>query len=235
MDMINVGNIMLNDYLLKIPNGYIAIDTGYAGNFDRFCKGLKGKDIELKKIRYIFLTHAHDDHAGFLGKLLQETDATVIAHKDSPQRLALGHNLSIGGCPTALAKTFFGFMRIVGKGKHEFPAVDVSGRAILWDGNAQPLREQGIPLDILALPGHTADSIGLLSDHGDLFCGDAAMNGFPSLKRNAILIENLKDYADSWDRMIRSNAKIIYPSHGKPFPVSDLIKFRKFVNAIRLR
>jgi len=235
MDMINIGNIVMNNYLFKIPNGYMAIDTGYAGYFGRFCKGLKEKNIELKKIRYIFLTHAHDDHAGFLEKLLQATDASTIVHKDSPQRLALGHNLSIGGCPTAFAKAFFSCLRIAGKGKHEFPAVDVSGRAIVWDGNGQPLRERGIPLDILALPGHTADSIGLLSDDGDLFCGDAAMNGFPSIKRTTIWIENLKDYTGSWDSMIRSNAKTIYPSHGRLFPVSDLIRFRKFVDGITLR
>ncbi len=234
MDMINIGNFMMNHYLLKIPDGYIAIDTGYAGNFDRFCKGLKVKNIELKKIRYIMLTHAHDDHAGFLGELLQATDAPAIVHKDSPERLAFGHNLSIGGCPTSVAKAFFICMRIAGRGKHEFPAVDVSGRAIIWDGNGQPLREQGIPFDILALPGHTADSIGLMAD-GDLFCGDAAMNGFPSIKRTSILIENLRDYAGSWDSMIRSNAKNIYPSHGRPFPVSDLIRFRKSVDGIRLR
>ena len=235
MDMINIGNMMINNYLLKIPNGYMAIDTGYAGNFDRFYKRLKEKNIELKKIHYIFLTHAHDDHVGFLGKLLQATDASAIVHKDSPQELALGHNVLIGGFPTAFAKTFFSCMRIAGKGEHEFPAVDVSGRAIVWDGNAQSLRERDIPLDILALPGHTADSIGLLSDNGDLFCGDAAMNGFPSFKRISIWIENLKDYAGSWDSMIRSNAKTIYPSHGRPFPVSDLIKFRKFVDGIMLR
>ncbi len=234
MDMINIGNFMMNNYLLKILNGYIAIDTGYPGSFDKFCKGLKAKNIELKKIRYILLTHAHDDHAGFLGELLKATDASVIIHKDSPERLALGHNLSVGGCPTAVAKAFFGCMRIAGKGKHQFPAVDVSGRAIVWDGNGQPLRERGIPLDILALPGHTADSIGLLAD-GDLFCGDAAMNGFPSVKRITIFIENLIDYAGSWDSMVRSNAKTIYPSHGRPFPVSDLIRFRKFVDGITLR
>jgi len=234
MDMINIGNFMLNNYLLKISNGYIAIDTGYPGNFDRFCKGLKVKNIELQEIRYILLTHAHDDHAGFLGELLQATDASVIIQKNSPERLALGHNPSVGRCPTVVAKAFFSCMRIAGKGKHQFPVVDVSGRAIVWDGNGQPLRERGIPLDILALPGHTADSIGLLAD-GDLFCGDAAMNGFPSIKRITILIENLKDYAGSWDSMIRSNAKTIYPSHGRSFPVSDLIRFRKFVDGISFR
>ena len=235
MDMINIGNILINNYLLKIPNGYMAIDTGYAGNFDRFCKGLREKNIELKKIRYIFLTHAHDDHAGFLGELLQATDASAVVHKDSLQRLQLGHNLSIGGCPTRFAKAVFSCMGIAGKGKHEFPAVNVSGKALVWDGNTQPLRERDIPLDILALPGHTADSIGLLSDNGDLFCGDAAMSSFPSSKRVTIWIENLKDYADSWDSMIHTNATTIYPSHGRPFPVSDLIKFRKFVNGIKLR
>lgn len=68
-----------------------------------------------------------------------------------------------------------------------------------------------------------------------MFCGDAAMNGIPSIKRNIIWIENLADYSRSWDYMIATNAKTIYPSHGKPFPAYDLKRFRKFHNNITLR
>jgi len=89
--------------------------------------------------------------------------------------------------------------------------------------------EQGIPLKILALPGHTSDSIGLLTEDGELFCGDAAMNGFPSVKRKIIWIENPDDYRNSWDKMIETGAGRIYPSHGRPFPSADLEKYRPYL------
>src|SRR5690606_22502272 len=106
------------------------------------------------------------------GELMDDTDAQLIVHRHSVERLLTGHNQRIGGCSGILAKVFVEGMRLVGKGKHEFPAIDVSKRAIIWDCTTQPLLEQDIPLKILALPGHTSDSIGLLSEGGELFCGD---------------------------------------------------------------
>ncbi len=235
MRIINIGNRVVNNYLLLTPKGWLAVDTGYAGGFRRFVNGLAAHSIDVSDIKFIFLTHAHDDHAGFLGELMNATDAQIIVHTHSVERLLTGHNQRIGGCSGILAKIFVEGMYFVGKGKHEFPAIDVSNRAIIWDGTSQPLLEQDIPLKILALPGHTLDSIGLLSEDGELFCGDAAMNGFPSVNRNIIWIENLNNYRNSWDRMIKAKAKIIFPSHGKPFPSTDLEKYRPYLEKIVLR
>ncbi len=235
MDIINIGSIALNNYVLRTSGGCLAIDTGYAGNFDRYRDRLKKKNVDLKEIRFVFLTHAHEDHAGFLRDVFMATDAQVVLHREGPKRLALGQFVKVGGCPNVPAKAFFALLSIAGKGKHEFPVVDVAGRAIVWDGTSQPLRERGVPLDIVALPGHTADSIGLLSDDGDLFCGDAAMNGFPSVKRQTIWMENVGEYATSWDTIIAGRAKTIYPGHGRPFPVSDLTRFRAHLDRIVLR
>lgn len=235
MKIINIGNRVVNNYLLLTPKGWLAIDTGYAGGFRRFVNGLAAYSIDISDIKFIFLTHAHDDHAGFLGELMDATEAQLIVHIHSVARLLAGHNQRIGGCPNILAKVFVEGMRLVGKGKHEFPAIDVSKRATIWDDTAQPLLEQDIPLKILALPGHTSDSISLLSEDGELFCGDAAMNGFPSVNRNIIWIENLDDYRNSWDRMIKAGARTIFPSHGKPFPSQDLEKYRPYLKKIVLR
>lgn len=235
MDIINIGNFAVNNYLVHTQKGWIAIDTGYAGSFERYCKQLKERSISLTDIKYIILTHAHDDHAGFLSELLKSTQAQLILHDKAPGRLLTGHNQWIGGCSGLFAKVFVEGMRLVGKAKHEFPAIDVRNSATVWDGSSQPLLDDGIPIKLLYLPGHTVDSIGLLLDTGELFCGDAAMNGFPSNKRNIIWIENLDDYSRSWDRMIDANAQMIYPSHGKPFPASDLKQFRKYHNNICLR
>lgn len=116
-----------------------------------------------------------------------------------------------------------------------FPPVDVREKALLWDGGRQFFKERGIPLQIIPLPGHTADSIGLLSEDGESFCGDAAMNGFPGKKRVIIWVEDLGQYRNSWEAMIKCKAKTVYPSHGRPFPAGDLVRFRDFVGKIRLR
>ncbi len=236
MKIVNIGNRVLNNYLVETDKGWVAVDTGYAGELPRFMTGLRKSGIEPQEIKYIFLTHAHDDHAGYLEELMQATGATLVMDSLAPERLLAGHNQWIGGCSGRLAKLFVSAMSLAGKGKHEFPAMDVreNENVVLWDGRRQFFKEQGLPLTIVSLPGHTADNIGLLTDDGALFCGDAAMNGFPSVRRNIIWIEDLADYRKSWDTMIALPAETIYPSHGKPFPKSDLVKYRRHLNKIRI-
>ncbi len=236
MKIFNIGNRILNNYIIDTGKGYLVIDTGYAGGLPRFLAGLQKNGINPQDIKYIFLTHAHDDHAGYLEELMQATGATLVMDKLSPDRLLVGHNQWIGGCSGRLAKLFVSAMSLAGKGKHEFPAMDVrvAKNVVLWDGENQFFKQQGLPLTIVALRGHTADNIGLLTDDGALFCGDAAMNGFPSVKRNIIWIENVEDYRQSWDAMIQSPAEVIYPSHGAPFPKQDLVRYRKYLDKIRL-
>jgi glyoxylase-like metal-dependent hydrolase (beta-lactamase superfamily II) len=236
MKIVNIGNRILNNYLIETDKGWVAVDTGYTGGLPRFTTGLRKNGIEPQEIKYIFLTHAHDDHAGYLEELMLTTGATVIMDNLAPERLLAGHNQWIGGCSGRLAKFFVSAMSLAGKGKHEFPAMDVSGidNIVLWDGRRQFLKEQGLPLSIVSLPGHTADHIGLATDDGELFCGDGAMNGFPSVRRSIIWIEDLAAYCNSWDTMIALPAETIYPSHGKPFPTSDLMKYRCHLNKIRI-
>ncbi len=54
MITVNLGNRVVNNYLLSSPAGYILIDTGYAGSFLRFIKRLKKQHIALEEIKYIF-------------------------------------------------------------------------------------------------------------------------------------------------------------------------------------
>jgi len=231
----NIGNIIVNNYILKTNSGYIVIDTGYPNNFKRFRAGLDEHGIPLEEIEFILLTHAHNDHAGFLNELLEATNAVLILDKLAVERLLAGHNQWIGGASGRLAEIFIRVMSFLGDSEKEFPPVILPSNAIIWDRETQILRKAGIPIDIISLPGHTADSIGFLTDYGKLFSGDATMNGFPSIRRNIIWIENLEDYKRSWDTMINSNAVRIFPSHGRPFDKSDLIRFRPYLDRIELR
>ena len=49
-----------------------------------------------------------------------------------------------------------------------------------------------------------------------------------------IWIEDKVQFEKSWDVMIGEDAEWIYPAHGKPFPKSDLIKYKKRVSKIKL-
>jgi len=234
METINVGNRVSNNYILKLDKGYLLIDTGYPEQFNSFSKQLRKHNIQLRDISYILLTHAHDDHAGILNELLDHSDAKVILHHRAVDRLSAGQNSFDGGCTSYLALIFCKIMKLIGKGEHRFPPVDRTERYIVLDDSTQPMIEKQLSGTIINLPGHTVDSIGLLLKDGSLFCGDAAMNGFPSLNRIIIWIENLKDYRKSWEVMLNNNPSIIYPSHGKPFMKEDLKKNIHKIAGIKL-
>jgi glyoxylase-like metal-dependent hydrolase (beta-lactamase superfamily II) len=57
------------------------IDTNMPGTYDRFLVKLGGLGIDLADIKYLLLTHHHDDHVGFAADLLHDTDARVIVHE----------------------------------------------------------------------------------------------------------------------------------------------------------
>ena len=92
--------------------GYVLIDTGYADGFEGFTKKLEETGVTPKEIKYVFLTHAHDDHAGFLNDVLAITDAKVILHPKAIERLLKGQNPFIGGCSSRLAWFFCQILKL---------------------------------------------------------------------------------------------------------------------------
>ena len=111
----NLGNRVVNNYMIPLENGYMLIDTGYANGFRRFQKKLQKAKIDPKEIKYVFLTHAHDDHAGFLNEVLELTDAKVILHPKAIEVLRRGQNSFEGGCSGRLAYFFCMILKLLGK------------------------------------------------------------------------------------------------------------------------
>jgi glyoxylase-like metal-dependent hydrolase (beta-lactamase superfamily II) len=74
------------------------------------------------------------------------------------------------------------------------------------------LQAAGICGEILLTPGHTDDGISLLLRSGAAFTGD-------------LMAEELLTAADdssrqSWATLQAKGARLIYPGHGNPYPVS---------------
>lgn len=220
----NIGSYMLRSYLLETPQGWIALDSGYAGGFEAYKKCL-AKLTPLDQVKFVFLTHSHNDHAGFLRELLAESGARLVAHENSLPRLASGANAMPEGTgfTTRMGVALSAMM------KHSsYPPVVPDETAIILKSEAdQPFLASGLPIRVIFLPGHTADSIGLfLEESRELLCGDAAGNAVIAPARQAVLMEDSRAFAASWDKIIALNPSRIYPSHGNPFPVEDLVKFR---------
>ena len=149
--------------------------------------------------------------------------------------LKRGQNSFEGGCSTLLAWIFCKLMGLVGKAEHRFPVIDdtYNDRFIAITETNKAELEKILQGEILFTPGHTADSISLKIKN-IIFCGDAAMNGFPSIKRLIIWIENKTEFEKSWDILINQDAEVIYPAHGKPFPKRELAKYKKDIAKIHL-
>jgi putative Ca2+/H+ antiporter (TMEM165/GDT1 family)/glyoxylase-like metal-dependent hydrolase (beta-lactamase superfamily II) len=232
--MVNIGTRINNIYLIEIQDGYLLIDTGYKEQYQKFKAELKKKQIAIEDIAYVFITHVHDDHVGFLNQLMNKTKAKVILHPESVERLKVGQNSFKGGCSSILAWSFCQLMKLFGKGKHLFEPVDSPERYIIVTKETQSEIEKKISAKIIELPGHTRDSIGLLFENRVLFCGDAAMNGMPGKNHIIIWIENFKDYEASWKKMIQLDFKKVYPSHGKPFSKEQLIRYQQKLQKVHL-
>ena len=120
-------------------------------------------------------------------------------------------------------------------GKHLFPAINetYANRLISITKDNITEIERILSGKILFTPGHTTDSISLRVKNL-IFCGDAAMNGMPSLHRITIWIENKKEFENLWQVLLSENVEYIYSAHGKRFKSSDLHKFRAKINKIKL-
>lgn len=223
--MLNLGNRIVNNWLYPIHNGFVLIDTGYQHRFTHFKQELSKLGIDIGRIRYVFLTHAHDDHAGFLNELLaQSLHTQVIMSAKAPEVLRRGQNPFVGGCTGRLAFLFCQVMKLFGKGSHRFPPLrqEFEERCLLISEQNINELEAALCGKILCTPGHTSDSISLLLEDGALLCGDAAMNGLPSLHRITIWAENKAAFAHSWEIIIDEKPALIYPGHGKPFKYGEL-------------
>jgi len=218
-------------YLVPIGSKYILIDTGYERDKKRFYKQLRKHGVAIKDISYIFITHAHDDHVGLLSEIIRNNqECKVILHKNAKQKLASGKNdMTKSSYINRRVAAVVGLLGNFSKGG--FHPYKVQEKDIIITQEVTSFYEVGIdsPGRIIYTPGHTEDSISMILDNGICFCGDAAANMLSLLgtKNCIIVMEDLKKYYATWEKLLEEKITQIYPGHGKPFRIE---KLRKKVN-----
>ena len=212
-------------YLLKCTGGYLLIDTDYPKYYRRFEKKLARLGIAVSKIKYLFLTHHHDDHAGFAAELVRSIGCQVIAHRNALLPLKQGKSEGTDNPVNRPIRIVLAFYTLFHR-EYAFPPLTLTDRDILIDGDNDSLLK-GIGIDgvILHTPGHTSDSISVLLSDGSAFVGDAAMNflRWTGVGRRPIVIEDIDTVYESWRKLRERGARLIYPSHGRPFSAKRLV------------
>ncbi len=213
-------------FLLECTGGYLLIDTDYEKYYALFEKKLVRLGIATSDIKYLLLTHHHDDHAGFAAELVRRTGCQVIAHRNAVLPLKQGKSEGTDKSVTRRSQIALTFYTLVHK-EFNFPPLTLTERDIVIEGdNDSFLKGIGVDGVILHTPGHTRDSISVLLSDGSAFVGDAAMNflQWTGMGHRPIVIEDINTVYESWRKLRERGARVIYPAHGRPFSATKLEK-----------
>lgn len=215
---------MTTAYLLKGRGPWVQIDTGYRGDLERRNRRLSRAGVDPAEVGYLILTHHHDDHAGYLAELVRRAPGVrVIMGSETAALVRAGVNNTAngGGLVTRRVAMLFSLMRRLRPGWDlRFPPYEVrDADIVVADDEWRLPPELGIGAMLLRTPGHTSDSMSLLTDEGDLFCGDMAANMLRSAgtRHATVFNEDMETVYDSWRRVLEAGVRRVYPAHGRPF------------------
>ncbi len=228
-EIITLNFEFTNVFLIPIEDGYLQIDNAYEKEYDLFLEYLKSRRIAIHDIKYVLLTHHHDDHVGFLNQIVAaNSDVRVVLSRGTADLLRKGKNNTEngGGIVNSIIYALFRIRQIIAPDWDlTFPPYTTRDRDIVLTEEYHDL--EGIPgVDIVAVhtPGHTSDSTTFIYNGHIAFCGDLASNflNWAGAKYLTVFNENLDTVYGSWQKLIDSNIKIIATAHGKPFHIKNL-------------
>ena len=177
VEMIPCGSFSVNCYIVSQGGKAILVDTGEKAYRDEILEKCKAANVQL-----IVLTHGHYDHAQNAAYLSEQLRVPVAMHAADLGQLEeleidKAHTL-FGGMMVAsmyMLKFLYGNRLTAGviekliDNRTPIFVPDV----LLKEGDS--LAAYGVDAEIVALPGHTLGSIGVLAGD-DLIAGDALMH-----------------------------------------------------------
>jgi len=213
MNPIKIQRIALgivNVHLIQTPAGFFLIDTGYSSNRKALEAALTKLGCLNDQLKLIILTHGDADHIGNAATLRSITNAPIAMGKgDALMARSNDESESRKSKPDHLS-LLFTLVKKTGLMNSSSAFEGFEPDLFLEDG--QSLVSFGLDATVLALPGHSKGSIGILTKEGDLFCGDLIYNlpGFG-------YIDDAVEHRKSMERVKQLLPKLIYPGHGKAF------------------
>jgi glyoxylase-like metal-dependent hydrolase (beta-lactamase superfamily II) len=199
----------VNCYLIQTDRGHILIDTGSSNRRADLENELLA---QVGNLQLVIVTHGDFDHTGNGAFLRQKHGAKITMHHDDSDMAEHGNmflNRKSGNFLTKMMAPLIPILFGFGKSQRFKPDLYVE------DGS--DLSEYGFDAQVLHLPGHSQGSIGILTNDGDLFCGDL----FENTKKPALnsIMDDLAAAQASFEKLQSFEINTVYPGHGKPFPM----------------
>lgn len=209
----------VNCYAVETDGNCVLIDTGLSTRRAELEKRLEGAGCKPGNLRLIVLTHAHTDHAGNCAYLREKYGAPIAMHAGDAGKVKRGDMFwSPQGHHTIASAIVRTMLSVVGMGKFDEFEPDV----FLEDG--QSLGEYGLDAQVVHFPGHSPGSIGVLTTAGDLFCGDLLTNTERPIRPTTV--DDVADMDASIGKLRTLEIRMVYPGHGKPFPIELFMRDR---------
>ena len=186
------------------------IDAGAGVDIAPLVGRLDGDRLERDRVRKLFVTHAHADHAGGSGKLRTELKVAVMASPEVAQILRSGDekaaSVDIGKAQGSYAPGY------------QFEPTPVDGE--LADGDR--IQVGKLVVEVVATPGHSTGHLSYLVHDGtrtDLFTGDTLLFGGQIILQNTWDCD-LRAHLDSLRRLAEHRYEGLFPGH-LTFSVGD--------------
>jgi hydroxyacylglutathione hydrolase len=199
-----------NVYLIDGGDELALVDTGTGLDTDAILANVGALGHDPARIRHLFLTHAHGDHAGGAAGLRARLGARV--HLAGAERAALEARDEVAlGLDVARRNGYY-------PADYRLEPCEVD--RLLADG--ERLRCGRLELAVLATPGHSAGSVCLVLEGAEgrvLFAGDTVFAG-GKISLLVIPGADLLALADSVARLAAVRPTALLPGHG-PFPLRD--------------
>ncbi len=206
-----------NTHIITRAWGVVIVDAGMPRQAQRILAKLRALGHAPQDVRLILLTHGHIDHVGSAPALKRLTGAPIALHRGDAWLVATpdlkippGRNALIRA-GNALIKPF-GFLARI-----EPFVPDVTLEA------GQALGEFGLEARIIHTPGHTAGSVSIVFDDGQMIIGDALLN---LLRVSLPLVgEDFTAARESVWKIRALRPRVCHTGHGRAFGWDELEGF----------
>jgi glyoxylase-like metal-dependent hydrolase (beta-lactamase superfamily II) len=215
----------LNMYVIDTGAGLAVVDAGLnKSSVDRLERAFKDSIYRFEDIRYILITHFHNDHTGGLAELQSRVDAPTYAHVLEAPYIR-GERAPIYAHPSELN----GLSRQI----HRYLPKKLTPARVDVEVQHEEMLNRVLPgLQVVHLPGHSPGQVGYFLTESRILIGGDVMMSFPTGLRMPLRAATFawEQAKESIQRVADMDVLVLCLGHGRPrlgnadIPVERLVK-----------